>query len=70
MRAVVAAVSVALMTAILAVQASPSAAQKGKGRRGGEAGMRAPAKKVDDKAYKAAIDSLPDKKLDPWRSLR
>jgi hypothetical protein len=63
-------VSIALMTAILAVQASPSAAQKGKGRRG-EAGMKAPAKKAaDDKAYKAAIEGLPDQKLDPWRSLR
>jgi hypothetical protein len=70
MRAVVAAISIALMTATLAVQASPSAAQKGKGRRGGEAGMKAPGKKVDDKAYKAALDSLPDKKLDPWRNMR
>ena len=70
MRAVVAAISIALMTTILAVQASPSAAQKGKGRRGGESGMKAPAKKVDEKAYKAAIDSLPDQKLDPWRKMR
>lgn len=70
MRTVVAATSIALVTAILAVQASSSVAQKGKGRRGGDAGMKAPAKKVDEKAYKAAIDSLPDKKLDPWRTLR
>ena len=69
MRAVFAAVAVALVTAILAVQVSPSAAQKGKGRHG-EAGMKAPAKKADDKDYKAAIEGLPDGKLDPWRNLR
>ena len=70
MRAGVAAISSALVTAVLALHATPSAAQKGKGRRGGEAGMKAPATKADDKAYKAAIESLPDQKLAPWRSLR
>jgi hypothetical protein len=69
MRAVFAAVAIALMTTILAIQASPSAAQKGKGRHG-EAGMKAHAKKADDKDYKAAIEGLPDQKLDPWRNLR
>lgn len=69
MRTVVAAVAIALMTVVFALHATSSAAGKGKGHHG-EAGMKAPAKKVDDKAYKAAIDSLPDKKLDPWRQLR
>lgn len=69
MRAVFAAVAIAMVTAILALQATPSAAQKGK-KRGGETGMRAAIRKADDKAYKAAIEGLPDKKLDPWRNMR
>jgi len=32
--------------------------------------MRAATKKADDKAYKSAIENLPDQKLDPWRKLR
>jgi hypothetical protein len=69
MRKVLAAIAIALLTAALALHATPSAAQKGKKHRG-EAGMKAPAKKADDKAYKAAIEGLPDQKLDPWRNMR
>lgn len=69
MRAVVAAISIALMAAIVAFHATPSAAQKGKGHHG-EARTKAPLQKVDDKAYKAAIESLPDQKLEPWRNMR
>ena len=69
MRTVFAVIAIALLTVALALHATPSAAQKGKGHRG-EAGMKAPAKKADDKAYKAAIEGLPDQKLDPWRNMR
>jgi hypothetical protein len=65
----IAAIAVALMTAILALNATPSAAQKGRKHRG-DGSARVPAKKADDKAYKAAIESLPDGKLDPWRNMR
>jgi hypothetical protein len=26
--------------------------------------------KVDEKAYKSALDKLPDKKFDPWQTVR
>ncbi len=52
------------------MHATPADAQKGKRRGGGDVSARASTKKVDDKAYKAAIDSLPDQKLDPWRNMR
>jgi hypothetical protein len=78
MRTVIAAVAIALMTAILAFHATPSGAQvpsiseKPKGRQSeSEAANRAAAKRADDKAYKDAVDNVPDqKKLDPWRNLR
>ena len=69
MRTVLAAIAIGLLTTALALHATPSAAQKGKGHRG-EARMKAPPKKADDKAYKAAIEGLPDQKLDPWRNMR
>ena len=75
MRAVLAAVTVALMTTALALYATPSGAQipsiSEKAKKGdGEAAMRAAAKKADDKAYKSAIENLPDQKLDPWANMR
>lgn len=48
--------------------ATPAAAQMG-GKRGGADHAPAPAKaKVDDKAYKAALERIPDakEKYDPW----
>ena len=76
MRTVLAAVAIALMTAILALHATPSGAQvpsiseKPKDQKGDrEAVARAAAKKADDR-YKAATDAVPDQKLDPWRNLR
>ena len=68
MRAILAVISVALLTALLALQATPSAAQKGKGRHAGTSAKAQ--KKADDKDYKAAIEGLPDQKFDPWRNLR
>ena len=77
MRAVVAAVAIVLMTVILALHATPSGAQvpsiseKAKGKESeSAAAMRAANKKADDRAYKSAIDNVPDQKLDPWRNLR
>jgi hypothetical protein len=77
MRAVAAAVAIALMTAILALHATPSGAQipsiseKTKDKKDGEAAMRAAAKKAEDKAYKSAVETVPEQqKLDPWRNLR
>ena len=77
MRAVLAAVTVALMTTALAFYATPSGAQipsiseKPKDKKSdGEAIMRAAAKKAEERAYKSAIENVPDQKLDPWRKLR
>ena len=75
MRAVLAAITVALMTTALALHATPSGAQipsiseKPK-KDDGEAAMRAAAKKAEDRAYKSAVDNVPDQKSDPWRKLR
>ncbi len=76
MRAVLAAVAVALMMTALALHATPTAAQipsiSEKSKKGpeGEAAMRAAAKKAEDRAYKSAVDNVPDQKADPWRNLR
>ena len=77
MRAVIAAVVVALMTVILALHATPSGAQipsiseKPKDKQSDTAAAtRAAAKKAEDRAYKSAVDNLPDQKLDPWRNMR
>jgi hypothetical protein len=67
MRTIFAVISVALLTVMLALHATPSAAQKGKGRSAGTA-TKAP-KKADAKDN-AAIEGLPDQKYDPWRNLR
>jgi hypothetical protein len=77
MRAVLAAVTAALMITALAFHATPSGAQipsiseKPKDKKSdGEAAMRAAAKKAEDRAYKSAVDNVPDQKFDPWRSMR
>jgi hypothetical protein len=77
MRAVLAAVTVALMTTALALHATPSRAQipsiseKPKDKKSESAdAMRAAAKRAEDRAYKSAVDNVPDQKLDPWRKLR
>jgi hypothetical protein len=77
MRTVVAAVAIALMTAILALNAVPSVAQvpsiaeKPRTKQTESAAAnRAAAKKAEDNAYKSAVENVPDQKLDPWRKLR
>jgi hypothetical protein len=67
MRVVIAAIAIALL--ILPAQAQMGGGMGGKGGRGHHSQAQkteAPKKKVDDKAYKAALDRLPDKKVDPW----
>ena len=77
MRTVIAAVAIVLMAATLVFHATPSDAQvpsiseKSKEKQSeSAAAMRAAAKKAEDRAYKSAIDNVPDQKLDPWRNLR
>ena len=59
-----------IVAMVLALTAVPAHAQMGKrGQSGGEAKKDDSAtKKVDDKAYKAALERIPDpkEKYDPW----
>ena len=77
MRSVIAAVAIALMTVILAFHATPSRAQINSiaskpqtKQTESAAANRAAAKKEDERAYKSAVDNVPDQKLDPWRNMR
>jgi hypothetical protein len=65
MRSFIAAVIIALLTV-------PSYAQgMSKGQHGRpQNAEQQPKKKADDKAYKSALDRLPDKKFDPWQNVR
>ena len=42
----------------------------GKGRHGQHQKGDQPKRKVDEKDYRSALDKLPDKKFDPWGSVR
>lgn len=58
-----------LAIAALALLAVPANAQMGGGRRGGSDHAPAPEKpKIDEKAYKAALERVPTpkEKYDPW----
>jgi hypothetical protein len=58
-----------MAAAMLALIAMPAYAQGGgKRHQGEEKKADAPQKKVDDKAYKAALDRIPEpkEKYDPW----
>jgi hypothetical protein len=50
----------------------PAYAQRSGGKRHQEqpqnAGQKKP--KIDEKAYKGALDSIPEKKADPWGKMR
>ena len=56
--------------ALLALIAMPAHAQMGGGKHGGggDAKPDLPTKKVDEKAYKAALERIPEpkEKYDPW----
>ena len=65
------ALTVAAVT--LALIAMPAHAQMGgKRRQGDEKKTEQPEKKIDEKAYKAALERIPDskEKYDPWGSMR
>jgi hypothetical protein len=67
MRFVIAAMTIALL--ILPAQAQMGGMGGkggGRGHHGQTQNTDAPKKKADDKNYKAALDRLPDKKVDPW----
>ena len=57
----------------LALIAMPAHAQMGaKRRQGDDKKTEQPEKKIDEKAYKAALERIPDskEKYDPWGSMR
>jgi hypothetical protein len=58
---------VGLMVALLALPAAAEAAGR-KHRGAPQTTERKP--KVDEKAYGAALSTLPDKKYDPWSGMR
>jgi hypothetical protein len=65
------ALTVAAVT--LALIAMPAHAQMGaKRRQGDKKKTEQPEKKIDEKAYKAALERIPDskEKYDPWGSMR
>jgi hypothetical protein len=64
--------TLAITMALLALIAVPAQAQMGGGggkrHQGDDKNNAEPAKKVDDKAYKAALERIPEpkEKYDPW----
>jgi hypothetical protein len=60
----------AVVVAVLALVAPPAYAQMGGGKRHQNEGAKSEAKKpeVDEKAYKAALERIPEpkEKYDPW----
>ena len=74
MRSVLAAVGIALAVTMLALQATPSSAQKRDEQKQNEqeqqAAQRAKERKATDNQYRSAIERLPDQKFDPWRNMR
>jgi hypothetical protein len=59
-----------IVATVLALMAVPAHAQMGKRNQGGDSKKPddSATKKVDDKAYKAALERIPDpkEKYDPW----
>jgi hypothetical protein len=67
--AVVASIAVLCLVTLMA----PSAQAQGKGRRGQSSSASstgAKTNKADEKAYKDALKSIPEKKVDPWGNMR
>jgi hypothetical protein len=69
MRSIILAVIIAGLAATAYAQGMSSGMPGGKGRHGQQQKSNGP-KKVDEKAYKSALDKLPDKKFDPWQNVR
>ena len=66
-----------LVAAIIAGMTVPACAQGmgggmpgGRGHHGLKQKSEQPKRKIDEKAYKSALDKLPDKKFDPWQGVR
>ena len=73
MRSIIAAVSIMLLTLVLALSAGPTSAQRMEDKQkkdDSEATQRAKERKSTESGYKSAIERLPDQKYDPWRNLR
>ena len=74
MRSILAAISIILLTALLALTAGPSSAQlrmEDKSKKDeSQAAERAKERKSYETGYKSAIERLPDQKYDPWRNMR
>jgi hypothetical protein len=75
MRTFIAAMIIALLTVPSCAQGMGGQGMGGQGMSGGKGHGRAqnaeqPKKKSDDKAYKSALDRLPDQKFDPWQNMR
>jgi hypothetical protein len=69
MRAFLAALMIVSMTAAASAQATQGIVDRGK--RATESGpQEAPKKRANEKDYKSSLDRLPDKKFDPWGSVR
>jgi hypothetical protein len=65
------AVAAALMLLLLAWPAHAQQASTSKPKLQNDGPMKGPPKpKVDEKQYGTAIESLPDKKYDPWKGMR
>jgi hypothetical protein len=66
---------VILIALVIVLLAIPAHAQRARGKPQSAAGQQQSAEKKrkaaeEDKAAKAAIERLPDKKFDPWRTMR
>jgi hypothetical protein len=62
-----------LLAMIIVGLAAPASAQGmpgGKRQRESSEKTEQRKPKVDEKAYKSALDKLPDKKFDPWQTVR
>ena len=62
-----------IAAAVLALTAASAQAQMGGGRRGANEGPKTDNKpKIDEKAYKAALERIPEpkEKYDPWSGAR
>lgn len=71
MRAILAVLAALAVFAVASTTLSASVYAQGKAGRGPtNPGGPPPAKKVDDKGYKASLQRIPDQKFDPWGKIR
>jgi hypothetical protein len=65
--------AVAAVLCLIAILMVPSAQAQGRGHRGPSSSApstSAKTNKADEKAYKDALKSIPEKKVDPWGNMR